>query len=288
MLAMVKRNMMLYFRNRSGVIFSLLGALISFVLYLVFLKKGISSNWVGISHKNQLLDTWLISGTLAITGITTTLTALSQMVKDKEQHVLEDLSLTDAGPMSIRFGYLLSATLIGIIMQLIMLVLMGLYFNVTDKISFQMSQVVPTLGIMVLSAILATLVNAILVNRLKSVDSFGRLTTIIGTASGFLVGTYIPIGSLPTFAQTIMKVTPGSYIASLYRQVLMNDTIKDTFQQESAVRYFNRLMGVQIKWSSLLSLAGTYSLVVALIVITFIIVLVPSFIAQKQRQKLLN
>lgn len=288
MLAMVKRNMMLYFRNRSGVIFSLLGALISFVLYLVFLKKGISSNWVGISHKNQLLDTWLISGTLAITGITTTLTALSQMVKDKEQHVLEDLSLTDAGPMSIRFGYLLSATLIGIIMQLIMLVLMGLYFNVTDKMSFQMSQVVPTLGIMVLSAILATLVNSILVNRLKSVDSFGRLTTIIGTASGFLVGTYIPIGSLPTFAQTIMKVTPGSYIASLYRQVLMNDTIKDTFQQESAVRYFNRLMGVQIKWSSLLSLAGTYSLVVALIVITFIIVLVPSFIAQKQRQKLLN
>lgn len=288
MLAMVKRNMMVYFRNRSGVIFSLLGALISFVLYLVFLKKGISSNWVGISHKNQLLDTWLISGTLAITGITTTLTALSQMVKDKEQHVLEDLSLTDAGPMSIRFGYLLSATLIGIIMQLIMLVLMGLYFNVTDKISFQMSQVVPTLGIMVLSAILATLVNAILVNRLKSVDSFGRLTTIIGTASGFLVGTYIPIGSLPTFAQTIMKVTPGSYIASLYRQVLMNDTIKDTFQQESAVRYFNRIMGVQIKWSSLLSLAGTYSLVVALIVITFIIVLVPSFIAQKQRQKLLN
>ena len=243
---------------------------------------------MGISHKNQLLDTWLISGTLAITGITTTLTALSQMVKDKEQHVLEDLSLTDAGPMSIRFGYLLSATLIGIIMQLIMLVLMGLYFNVTDKISFQISQVVPTLGIMVLSAILATLVNAILVNRLKSVDSFGRLTTIIGTASGFLVGTYIPIGSLPTFAQTIMKVTPGSYIASLYRQVLMNDTIKDTFQQESAVRYFNRLMGVQIKWSSLLSLVGTYSLVVALIVITFIIVLVPSFIAQKQRQKLLN
>ncbi|MFT9391196.1 ABC transporter permease [Leuconostoc pseudomesenteroides] len=288
MLAMVKRNMMLYFRNRSGVIFSLLGALISFVLYLVFLKKGISSNWVGISHKNQLLDTWLISGTLAITGITTTLTALSQMVKDKEQHVLEDLSLTDAGLMSIRFGYLLSATLIGIIMQLIMLVLMGLYFNVTDKMSFQMSQVVPTLGIMVLSAILATLVNSILVNRLKSVDSFGRLTTIIGTASGFLVGTYIPIGSLPTFAQTIMKVTPGSYIASLYRQVLMNDTIKDTFQQESAVRYFNRLMGVQIKWSSLLSLTETYNLVVALIVITFIIVLVPSFIAQKQRQKLLN
>lgn len=288
MLAMVKRNMMLYFRNRSGVIFSLLGALISFVLYLVFLKKGISSNWAGISHKNQLLDTWLISGTLAITGITTTLTALSQMVKDKEQHVLEDLSLTDAGPLSIHFDYLISATFIGFIMQLVMLVVMGLYFVVTDKISFQISQVVPTLGIMVLSAILATLVNAILASRFQTVDSFGKLATIIGTASGFLVGTYIPIGSLPTFAQTIMKMTPGSYIASLYRQVLMNDTIKDTFQQTNAIRYFNRLMGIQIKWSSLLSLVQTYSIVGALILVAFLIVLLPSFIAQKQRQNLLN
>lgn len=85
-----------------------------------------------------------------------------------------------------------------------------------------------------------------------------------------------------------MKMTPGSYIASLYRQVLMNDTIKDTFQQTNAIRYFNRLMGIQIKWSSLLSLVQTYSIVGALILITFLIVLIPSFITQKQRQNLLN
>ena len=54
MLALIKRNFLLYFRNRSGVILSLFGAIIPFVLYIVFLK----SNSEGYS--SQLMDLWLI------------------------------------------------------------------------------------------------------------------------------------------------------------------------------------------------------------------------------------
>ncbi len=39
MLALIKRNFLLYFRNRSGVILSLFGAIIPFVLYIVFFEK---------------------------------------------------------------------------------------------------------------------------------------------------------------------------------------------------------------------------------------------------------
>ena len=39
MLALLKRDFLLYFRNRSGVFFSLLGALISFLLYIIFCRK---------------------------------------------------------------------------------------------------------------------------------------------------------------------------------------------------------------------------------------------------------
>ncbi len=42
MLAFIKRNLLLFFRNRAGVFFSVLGALIAFVLYLVFLKKNMT------------------------------------------------------------------------------------------------------------------------------------------------------------------------------------------------------------------------------------------------------
>ena len=67
MLALIKRNFLLYFRNRSGVILSLFGAIIPFVLYIVFLK----SNSGGYS--SQLMDLWLIGGVLAVTALTTTL-----------------------------------------------------------------------------------------------------------------------------------------------------------------------------------------------------------------------
>ena len=40
MLAFTKAEIfLLYFRNRSGVFFSLLGALISFILYIIFSSK---------------------------------------------------------------------------------------------------------------------------------------------------------------------------------------------------------------------------------------------------------
>ncbi len=40
MITLTRRNLLLYFRNRPGVFFSLLGAMISFLLYIVFLKKS--------------------------------------------------------------------------------------------------------------------------------------------------------------------------------------------------------------------------------------------------------
>ena len=54
---------------------------------------------------------------------------------------------------------------------------------------------------MLLSSLLSSLVNVLLIYRFQSVDSLGKLATIVGTASGFLVGTYIPIGVLPDSAQ---------------------------------------------------------------------------------------
>ena len=75
MLMLIKRNFLLYFRNHSGVILSLFGAIIPFVLYLVFLKNNMKGSWSDSSHATELLDFWLISGTLAVTALTTTLSS---------------------------------------------------------------------------------------------------------------------------------------------------------------------------------------------------------------------
>ncbi|CAK1248667.1 ABC transporter permease [Fructobacillus fructosus] len=273
MSAIVKRNLTLYFRNRSGVFFSLMGALISFVLYIVFLKSNIKAGWSNVPNTNQLLDTWLIAGTLTIAGISTSLTSLSQMIKDKESHVDWDLSLTDVNKKGMAYAYVLSAAIVAFIMQFVLFWIMVAYFAWTDGLSMDWKVLPTTFCVMAVSSILATLVNQLLLRFVKSVDSLSKISTLVGTASGFLVGTYIPLGTLPDSAQTVMKLTPGTYIASLYRQVMMDGSLADAFGKgTSQLLDFEQKMGVRIKLTSLMSLEDTWKMVAVLILIFLLIV----------------
>ena len=203
MLALIKRNFLLYFRNRSGVILSLFGAIIPFVLYIVFLKNNYKD------HSSQLMDLWLIGGVLAVTGLTTTLAAFSRQVEDRERKVTDDLFITDLGPWGLQLSYLVSSVIIGFLMQVIMFAFMLSYFTLADKISFEWGILPYLVLLMLLNSLLATLINALIVQCFKSVDSLGKLATAVGATSGFLVRTYIPIGTLPKMAQNLMEDIPG-------------------------------------------------------------------------------
>ena len=258
MLALLKRNFILYFRNRSGVFFSLLGVLISFLLYIIFLQKNLTDAWSQLPNNTSLLNNWLMGGALTVTGITTSFPAFSQMVQDRENQVDQDLILTDLGIWGLQMSYLISSIAISFVMQLFMFVVMSLYFQESPVLS----HLAEVALIMLLSSVLSSLINAILIHRFQSVDSLSNLATIVGTASGFLVGTYVPIGVLPDFAQIIMKCTPATYIASLYRQILMKEPLETAFTENSTLlKEFQEKIGIQINWQGLLTKEETYFIV---------------------------
>lgn len=280
MLALLKRNFILYFRNRSGVFFSLLGALISFLLYIIFLQKNLTDAWSQLPDNTNLLNNWLMGGTLAVTGITTSFTALTQMVQDREHQVDQDLFLTDLGSWGLQVSYLISSIVISFVMQLFMFVVMSLYFQEVPV----WSQIAEVALIMLLSSVLSSLVNAILIHRFQSVDSLGKLATIVGTASGFLVGTYVPLGVLPNFAQLLMKCTPATYIASLYRQVLMKEQLADTFIGNSdLLTEFQEKMGIELKWQELLTKEKTYLIVVSISLVAILLWLLLVKVSSKRK-----
>ena len=69
-------------------------------------------------------------------------------------------------------------------MQVLMYVLMCGYFREVPALSL----LPEVLLIMLLSSLLSSLVNAIFVYFFHSVDSLGKFSTIVGTASGFWWG----------------------------------------------------------------------------------------------------
>lgn len=274
MLALIKRNFLLYFRNRSGVILSLFGAIIPFVLYIVFLKNNYKD------HSSQLMDLWLIGGVLAVTGLTTTLAAFSRQVEDRERKVTDDLFITDLGPWGLQLSYLVSSVIIGFLMQVIMFAFMLSYFTLADNISFEWGILPYLVLLMILNSLLATLINALIVQCFKSVDSLGKLATVVGATSGFLVGTYIPIGTLPNMAQNLMKLTPSNYMASLFRQVLMKESLTDTFTNSSQSQAtFEKTMGIRIEWQELLTRTETFYIVGVVLVAIALIWMVQNMIA---------
>ena len=273
MLMLIKRNFLLYFRNRSGVILSLFGAIIPFVLYIVFLKNNYKA------HSSQLMDLWLIGGVLAVTGLTTTLAAFSRQVEDRERKVTDDLFITDLGPWGLHLSYLVSSVIIGFVMQVIMFAFMLSYFTLADKISFEWGSLLYLMLLMLLNSLLATLINALIVQCFKSVDSLGKLATVVGATSGFLVGTYIPIGTLPKMAQNLMKITPSNYMTSLFRQVLMKESLADTFANNSQPQAaFEKTMGIRIEWQELLTRTETFYIVGVVLVAIALIWMVQNMI----------
>ena len=280
MLALLKRNFILYFRNRSGVFFSLLGALISFLLYIIFLQKNLTDSWSQLPNSTNLLNNWLMGGTLAVTGMTTSFTALKQMVQDRENQVDQDLFLTDLGNWGLQASYLISSIIISFVMQVFMYAVMSFYFKESPVISH-----LPEIAlIMLLSSLLSSLVNVLLIYSFQSLDSLGKLATIVGTASGFLVGTYVPIGVLPDFAQIIMKCTPATYIASLYRQILMKEPLETAFTGNSSLlKEFQEKMGIQINWQELLTKEETYFIVVIISLVAILLWLLFVKVSSKRK-----
>ena len=79
-----------------------------------FLQKNLTDSWSQLPDNTNLLNNWLMGGTLAVTGITTSFTALTQMVQDRENQVDQDLFLTDLGSWGLQASHLISSIIISL------------------------------------------------------------------------------------------------------------------------------------------------------------------------------
>lgn len=281
MKGLMYRNLKIYFSDKSGVFFSLMGALISFVLYLVFLSQNMVSEWSSVPDTKLLLDPWLIGGTMTITAITTTLSSLNLMVQDREKGILSDLSLTDVSYVEIQCSYLLTAMIVGTVMQLVMYFMMSGYFMITDQSPLNMAIFPQIMGTAILSSFIWTTFNLLLLSFVKKIDTLGKIGTIVGTASGFLAGVYIPIGILPTGVQGFMKCTPALYNTAIYRNILMGSQLKNSFKNlpSSIANQFDEKMGISVKWGSqiLTIQQNIWVVIVFAVIISLVAVIVSKF-----------
>lgn len=269
MIALLHRNIKIYFANIPGVVMSCLGSLISFFIYVGFLQQNLKTAWAAVPNVTKILDLWVIAGIVAVAGITTSFQALGQLVKDRESRTADDLKLTDT-PAALQIAaYILSSALVSLLMQLVVLIIMATYFRIVDHLHIPSDTFLPLAGFIILGAIAATLLNTLLVQLIHSATTFSRVADIIGAAAGFAVATYMPYGSLTAHGQTLVKLVPSSYEAASMRHLLFQDQLPSKGQSQ-LLAYLGaslKVHGYQLSRVDIVCLLLGVSLVLTIIVI---------------------
>ncbi len=268
MSTLLKRNLKLYFRDRSAVLFSLMAVFIIIGLYAAFLSDvWLPDSMQGLQNVDFLMNSWLVSGLLAVASVTTTMGAFGVLIDDKVKKIDKDFYSSPIKKSKLLNGYLGSAFLIGVIMSLITFAVTELYIVINGGDWVSPVAALKVILLIFLSTMANTSVMCFIVSFFKSHQAFSTAGTIIGTLIGFLTGIYLPIGSLPAAVQTAIKVFPSSHAAALFRQVMMSEPLSTSFNGIDAnyLSGFKEYMGITYSFdghvvstlTSILILAGT-------------------------------
>lgn len=249
MITFTKRNLKLYFRNKGAVLFSLLAVFIVIALYAMVLGDTWVSDMQEIKNAENLMNHWLMAGILAIASVTTTLGAFGAMVEDRAKKAAKDFFVSPMRKSSITGGYLASSFIIGIIMSTVSLIVLQIYILAKGGDMLSVWTIFKTFLLILLCSLANTALVGFIVSFFKTNNTFSSASTVIGTLIGFLTGIYVPLGSLPSAVQLLIKLFPPSHGAALLRQVIMEDVMVESFAQipTEYLTEFQEMMGITYK-----------------------------------------
>lgn len=229
--ALVGRNLRLFFRDRLNVFFSLLGAVILFALYTLFLGNLQTADLVeslpGASNAEvqAFVDSWMFAGIVLITTVTTGLGGLAVVVDDDQSGRFRDFLVAPLRPRQLVLGYLLSAVLVAVLLSVVVLVVSILYLGVLRGTWLSIPAIVRSLGIVVLSCVAFTSLSALIVSFVRTNGAFSGLATIVGTILGFVAAAYIPIGVFPAGVASVVAALPFAQAGMLLRREFSDETL---------------------------------------------------------------
>lgn len=252
--AITGRNLRLFFRDPMNVFFSLLGAFIVFLLYVLFLgnvqEESITAAVPDADPAliSGFIDSWMFGGILALTTMTTPLGALGVFVEDAATGRFRDFLVSPLRRGQLVLGYLVAAFIIGTAITLIVLMVALLYLWVLTGVVLSAGAIVRSVGWIALSTAAFTALWAFVVSFLRSTGAFSALSTIVGTTAGFVAGAYIALGVFPETVREAVSALPFAQSAMLLRIEFAGDTLAELVgSYEPAIEELSVFYGLSLE-----------------------------------------
>ena len=232
---LIKRNLLLFFKDWQSILFSLLTSIIVLVLYLLFLKgtfvsaiQSAMEQYSGLASMvpqkdiDMFANLFLLSGILGSAMISVPFSCITVLVKDRANKVDYDILATPLKRGQIIFAYFVSAVLSSTLLTGIILTIGLVGIRMQGNIYMNASQVVKAFSIVALGSISASAIFMIIVLFFKTFSACEAFFGILSAASGFVIGAYIPISQFSNEVQTVCNLFPASQITIMLRNILLN------------------------------------------------------------------
>ena len=236
---LIKRNLLLFFKDWQSILFSLLTSIIVLILYLLFLKgtfvsaiQSAMEQYPGLASMVPQKDIamfanlFLLSGILGSAMISVPFSCITVLVKDRANKVDYDILATPMKRGQIIFAYFVSAVLTSILLNSIILAVGLIGIRMQGNMYLNASQVIKAFSVVALGSISASAIFMIIVLFFKTVSACETFFGILSAASGFVIGAYIPISQFSNEIQTVCNLFPASQITIMLRNILLNGLLE--------------------------------------------------------------
>ena len=276
--SIIKRNLLVYLKDKENVFFTFLSMLIIIMLMLIFLgqlnidmvkgliydmdefmvERPIPKEYLVPGLRNPTLDdtnartlvlSLIIAGITIVNGISSSIGMLGMMSWDEETGKLSSYYIAPISRFVLVSAYVISAVFLSIIFSLITVVISEIILVITGGTLMSFTLSVKVLGLIVLNAFSTTAFLFFITSLARTRSAYSGISIFVQTLSGFVTGMYVPIGIMPSLVRKILAFIPMTQGSAWMRKVFTTDALNATFAglPKEAITQYSELTGMDLK-----------------------------------------
>lgn len=261
-MSLVKRNCLVFLRDRASVFYSLMSMLIVLTLMGIFLGNmnvesitellnqygGVRDTALDKENAFQLVQYWTLAGILVVNSVTVTLTVIGVMVDDVNENRLESFYCAPVGKNIIALSYITAAAVIGIVFCTLTFGAALVYIYVSEGTLLSVNAILQVILYTMVNVCIFSVIMYLAALFVKSSGAWSGVATIVGTLVGFIGAIYLPMGSLPNGVKDVLKYIPVLHGTSLMRKICCEEAVNTAFKNapDGLISGYREYMGIDI------------------------------------------
>lgn len=229
---LTKRNMLIFFKNKTTIFFSLVAPILILVIYILFLGdmqlslvlESYPELNLSTSEVKGIINAWVISGIVGISLLTVALNSMFIAISDRERNIINDFKASPVKSVNLTLSYFISAFIITFILATLFIIIGNVYLIITSGSMFFFSflETLKIIGLLIVASLSSVITLMFITSFFNKTSTAASFTGIFTALIGFLIGAYLPVSFLPKNVASFANLLPGSQATALFRNIFMN------------------------------------------------------------------